>query len=412
MQLIHDPRTMWSLAGVAVRIAQGQGLHRDGASFKLPPFEAEMRRRLWYQIIFVEAHSTQRAGCGVPNVYDSCDTKLPLNVNDADLYPDMKEAPAPRKGATEMIYFLMFCEMLVNFRIVWRDKKRNPRSNNARDDMLPHMEETLEDKFLKYCDPLEPLHSLCSTMARSSICKLRLLLHHPRQLSMTGNNDSVTQSKREISFSNSLKLVEYDNFMSSKPLQRFRWHANTFVEYPGVIYMLLDLKTRPIDDPQTNRAWDQIEQIFENRGEFMAETNKAIHSAICSLCLKAWESREAKHEEKARQQYKNASFYGPSLRTPKFIVDLRRRRGWKQEPPGDSGTNNPQGNTNHHGFVAINGNANTTSTSSNGAQQSDADAVDPYLGLFDDSSLFGDLSGGFIGSINWELWDELIRSGQ
>lgn len=45
----HDPRTLWNLAGMAMRIAQGQGLHRDGTVFSLSPFETEMRRRLWYE---------------------------------------------------------------------------------------------------------------------------------------------------------------------------------------------------------------------------------------------------------------------------------------------------------------------------------------------------------------------------
>ncbi len=45
---IYDPRALWSLTGVAVRIAQGMGLERDGVSLGLPPFETEIRRRIWW----------------------------------------------------------------------------------------------------------------------------------------------------------------------------------------------------------------------------------------------------------------------------------------------------------------------------------------------------------------------------
>ena len=413
-QNMYDPRTVWNFTGIAVRIGQGQGLHRDGGGFKLPPFDAEMRRRLWWLIIILEAHQTQRAGASSPHTYDSSDTRVPLNVNDADLYPDMKESPTPRRGATEMIFFLMWCEILGSVRTFWLDKNRNPRSKNSREELLPHMEEVLEDRFLKYCDPLEPLHMLCSTMGRMSICKCRLLLHHPRQLSVSNGSEGAAQSKRDVSFYNSLKLVEYDNHMQSKPLQRFRWHTNNFLQYPAIIYLLIDLRMRPIDDLQFSRAWDQIEQFFENRSEFLVDNNKAICNAICSLCVKAWEAKEAKVEERARQQYKTPPFFSTNLRTPKFVTEIRRRRAVRHEAPGDpastAGMSNGQGNPKHHGFVPINGNA--PASPSKPVQNGGSDLEDPCLAWFDDLELFGDPSSGFTGAINWDLWDDLIHNGQ
>jgi hypothetical protein len=43
-----DTRFVWSLTGLALRIAQSLGLHRDGTKFGLSPFDTEMRRRLWW----------------------------------------------------------------------------------------------------------------------------------------------------------------------------------------------------------------------------------------------------------------------------------------------------------------------------------------------------------------------------
>jgi hypothetical protein len=42
----EDSRTLWTLVGVAIRLAIGMGLQHDGTKFKLAPFEVEMRRRL------------------------------------------------------------------------------------------------------------------------------------------------------------------------------------------------------------------------------------------------------------------------------------------------------------------------------------------------------------------------------
>ena len=45
-----DSRLVWALGGLAIHLAQALGIHRDGTHFGLPPFDTEMRRRLWPSI--------------------------------------------------------------------------------------------------------------------------------------------------------------------------------------------------------------------------------------------------------------------------------------------------------------------------------------------------------------------------
>lgn len=46
MRRNEDYRTVWTLVGLAVRIAIGMGLQHDGTKFKISPWAIEMRRRL------------------------------------------------------------------------------------------------------------------------------------------------------------------------------------------------------------------------------------------------------------------------------------------------------------------------------------------------------------------------------
>jgi hypothetical protein len=55
----HNPRLSWNLSGVAMRLAQNFGLHREGSLFGLSKFEMEMRRRLWWQIAILDAPSAE-----------------------------------------------------------------------------------------------------------------------------------------------------------------------------------------------------------------------------------------------------------------------------------------------------------------------------------------------------------------
>ena len=48
-----DPKLSWTLSGLAFRLVQSLGAHRDGASLGLSPFQSEMHKRLsWILCIF------------------------------------------------------------------------------------------------------------------------------------------------------------------------------------------------------------------------------------------------------------------------------------------------------------------------------------------------------------------------
>lgn len=71
-----DARKIWTLTGLAVRIAQTLGIHRDGTHFGLTPFNIEMRRRLWWQVCILDARSSEDHGCDPTIVEAQFDTKM------------------------------------------------------------------------------------------------------------------------------------------------------------------------------------------------------------------------------------------------------------------------------------------------------------------------------------------------
>ena len=46
----ENSKAVWTLTGLLLRMAHSTGIHRDGDQFGLPPFDVEMRRRLWWQV--------------------------------------------------------------------------------------------------------------------------------------------------------------------------------------------------------------------------------------------------------------------------------------------------------------------------------------------------------------------------
>ncbi|KAI5796538.1 fungal-specific transcription factor domain-containing protein [Geopyxis carbonaria] len=93
---------VWMFLAMTIRIAMSMGLHRDPRAFPaIKPGEAEMRRRVWTQLVCMDLLlSTQM---GLPSMIRSeeCDAGLPLNLHDDEITDDASPLP-PERGKEEM----------------------------------------------------------------------------------------------------------------------------------------------------------------------------------------------------------------------------------------------------------------------------------------------------------------------
>ena len=87
--------------GMVVRLALRMGYHRDPShSGSIPPFQAEMRRRVWTLVCHTDMLFCSQNGLPSFIRAEQCDTQQPRNLMDGDLQPDMTELP-PARPLTE-----------------------------------------------------------------------------------------------------------------------------------------------------------------------------------------------------------------------------------------------------------------------------------------------------------------------
>ncbi|PTB38917.1 uncharacterized protein TrAFT101_006943 [Trichoderma asperellum] len=100
VQKLDSDSSSWSLYGLAVRLAQRQGYHRDAAKVSsnraMTPFEAEMRRRTWFVIQSTDLLFSFQNGMPPIITEDVCDVDHPTNLTDDDFDEDTVSLPAPR----------------------------------------------------------------------------------------------------------------------------------------------------------------------------------------------------------------------------------------------------------------------------------------------------------------------------
>lgn len=101
--------TLWALNGLAVRLAQRQGYHRDGAqlSYYISPFQAEMRRRVWYMAQSTDLLFSFQNGMHSAIIDECCDVDHPMNLTDDDFDESSVSLP-PARSESDPIPILVY----------------------------------------------------------------------------------------------------------------------------------------------------------------------------------------------------------------------------------------------------------------------------------------------------------------
>ncbi|KAF3386177.1 Bikaverin cluster transcription factor bik5 [Penicillium rolfsii] len=296
-------RTAWSMTALIFHIAQAMGLHRDGSSFGLRPMETEIRRRLWWHICLLDIRSSEYHGCE-PIVHESMfDTRMPLNIDDSDLTPDMTVPPPEREGSTEMTFCLIRCEVM---RIAWKTGYVPPGMRRpgqpAEGASLPEraalakdLQQRLEERYLKHCDTSSPFFQVCVTVARLIIARTWLVVHYP----LLQKNDGATLPSpiRDQLFTISIKVLELSyQLLTSPALTQWTWHSKTHVQWHAVAFVLSEICSRP-PSQDCDRAWEYAQTVY-NRWK-MKEHKGNLWRPIKRLMAKAQYVREIQKKKNA-----------------------------------------------------------------------------------------------------------------
>lgn len=297
----HEPRAVWSLTGVFLRLAEGMGLHRDGTFLGLPPFESEIRRRIWWNMKMHDYRTAELAGLTkFRRVDPGVDSpNLPTSLNDTDLFPGMTTAPFPPTGPTDMMFCAVrteFAGFIAKHTAKFKDSQTNAwedywarHETSEKSSVFEEAEELMETKVLRYCDPSKPLHLMASIVGRSGLTLMRFLTNHPRNWPAGA---AVPDAEKQNVWKISLQLLEQWNMAQSIPLlECFAWHAAYYLPWHALIYVLDSLRASP-EIQDANKGWRIIDTIYRNNPDFVSNTKRPIYVAVGNLCLKAYKARQ------------------------------------------------------------------------------------------------------------------------
>lgn len=304
---MSDPRALSSVLGATVRIAQRMGIHDESVNCKHPALEAELRRRLWWSLILFDARISEMTDFKLSTLLPTWDCRVPSNTNDFDYRTEMRLAPEALSVKSEALFavvraefgdFIRHCSFHLDFvNPALKKLARNHTASATNVDELTVFERKIEEKYLQYCDPHNPLHFMTIWWARGQLAKHRFVKDLSEDSKVI---PARTDEQRDNSISNALTMIECDTqLMSSELTAGCRWAVYLNFPFPAYVQVVQDLRKRPFSRI-AERAWDIMSDNCTARfmnidyvDTVMGRRENPFFTMFSSVVLQAWSVREA-----------------------------------------------------------------------------------------------------------------------
>ena len=285
------------MTGLAIRMGQALGLQRDGAHFEhLTPYEIEMRRRVWYVLCVLDVRASEDQGMENMISLGSFDTKLPLNINDADFGPESTQMPAGREAVTDMTFPLVSFEISeVTRKMMAQSAKDGALRMEEQSRLLNEIYEKLDRGYLQYSvESGNITHWVIVIATRVVMAKMTLLVYLPTLFSSPSEHFS-DKIKNKLLVA-AIENAEYNHALHAEQACRhWRWIWQTYTHWHAIVYLLIEIVRRPWS-PIIERAWVALHSPWLIPAQSHMDKNLRVWVPLRKLMAKARKHRNAELE--------------------------------------------------------------------------------------------------------------------
>lgn len=287
--------------GMAMRIAQCMGIHRESSLARCTPFEAEMRRRLWWSLMLYDTRRGEMADFKDSALAPTWDCRVPLNVNDSDLRPEMKDPPTNKTQPTDACFAVVRSKLADFIRhtpahLEFTNPALKPIARELPEGgSVAGLERRVEAEDLVGCDEENPVHFMTIWHARAYLARCHLLEHYASAASRTGQS---TEAQLDTTLSLTIRMVMCDTkMMTAAHARGYRWFLRMYFPFPAFIHIIHDLRRRP-RGALAQRAWEVMGENYEVRFPQRAVSSgpgsrsAPLFKLFSRLVMSAWEACE------------------------------------------------------------------------------------------------------------------------
>ncbi|CAI6088094.1 unnamed protein product [Clonostachys chloroleuca] len=289
LNIQHRGKGTWIVNGLAMRAARSLGFHVDGGRLGMPPFRAEIRRRIWWCLNVFERRAHE--DYGLPSACDSVQSPsvdLPLNVNDEDLYPDMDSLPQPREGWTSMTPTLINIEAFTAIRESTANSSAESSQEDVRQQIMARGRDVV-NKYIQHAKLVVPRQRHMILVSRFVLRKLDFDSRLKWQIRRSGT--SPDQFITEENMAEALEVMDLVRSLhTDELLKKYAVSSRAYTQYNIKLYILYHLFIRPLS-PNAERAWKSIDDQVAPWNGFDAEIVGPKAEFLQTLATRAKEFR-------------------------------------------------------------------------------------------------------------------------
>jgi hypothetical protein len=299
-----------AVVATGIRIAEGMGLHRDGESFDIPPFELHIRRLVWYQLAFLDIRIAESIGPRPIIRIGDADTKFPLNINEDDISPEGIPGHLENRAEwTDMTFNLMRFECNEMHRVVTVERTRLEQKKTSLTTLLGKIEafrKAFEEKYYGFIDDSVPIQ-LCGRVVSTILMRrLHIMVLHRYHNSVSTR---IPDRFRQTIIDSGCTMLEKAMQLSSDPkLALWAWYAGAYQQFHVAFLLLTEVFWNP-HRKEADRIWRLVDYVFERDPE---------------------QPREIKGQEILTELRDKAGVF-QTLRKTRLPIGLEKRVG--QRPP-------------------------------------------------------------------------------
>jgi hypothetical protein len=310
-----DPAALFSLMGLASRVAVRMGLHRDGELLGLSVVRAEERRRMWWQLQFMEIAIARLVGSLSLGLFAEWDSRMPLNCEDGDFF-EGGGVPRERKGLTSMSQCLWRYDILSSQRqmrhqpslaatevgagavredLLWLLSAQIPLS--TKDAKVDVVEQMLGAKYLQHCELVNPLHVYIQVGIRQFLLTCRRTVRQPGLVN--AKISSMSRAERDEFLHLCVKGLEYYVLsQTSEMLERFRWGNESYFQGASFVYVILEAHHRAEEHEGVGELWELLRKVYEVHPDLSAKHHhhRPEIASMARITLAAWQKYDAQRQ--------------------------------------------------------------------------------------------------------------------
>lgn len=336
---------MSSMLAVAIHIAQRMGIHTERTLAKHSALEAELCRRLWWSLVTFDHRICELSEYRTTTLTPAWDCRMPLNLPDFEVRPEMQTAPPAHEEPTEALFAVLryqhadfFRHSAVHLGFANPCLNMIARPNNG--DVVA-LEQLIESKYGTLCDSANPLYFMAIWTARASLARTRLLEHYSSLVPPDGTQQQQQQPgarrDEESSVLHALRMLECDARLLTSPLARgYAWFVRLHFPMLAYVHVLRYLKRGrfPSGEGASSRreAWRVLGESYAAHA-VEPKLADAIFVVCSRLVLQAWEARGVGPQQQRGEE------------VPRIVSDMRDKAalGPREGGPGQPAAPGPVG---------------------------------------------------------------------